>query len=237
MGGAISAPPMRTNYPRCLRDAYALPWLAVVNNALVLSVCPTTLIYMENVETPELHVHSLIENIASFDATEREHQADALAWIKSGAPLFRIQKPDKPPKHLVSYFVLIDPEHKSLLLVDHIKAQLWLPSGGHVDLGETPKDTVLREALEELDQPAVFLRGNDKPFFITIAETVGLTPGHIDVSLWYLLRGKMHHRFNFDRREFNDVAWFSFKEILESSPVIFDPNMQRFTKKLVQYLA
>jgi 8-oxo-dGTP diphosphatase len=183
------------------------------------------------------HVYQLVQGITPHDQSEDEHIQDALKWLKSGLPIYRIQKPDKPPKHLVSYFVLIDPEHRSLLLCDHIKAQLWLPSGGHVDIDEDPKDTVLREMQEELGQSATFLRSNDKPFFVTVTETVGLTPGHIDVSLWYLVRGSIHDHIDFDRREFNDVAWFSFKEIQDSSPVIFDPHMQRFTQKLTRYLA
>ncbi|HJQ08211.1 MAG TPA: NUDIX domain-containing protein [Candidatus Saccharimonadales bacterium] len=185
----------------------------------------------------ESNVYRLVQHIEPYDDVEREHIADTLAWIESGLNIYRIESPDKPPKHLVSYFVLIDPDHKSLLLADHIKAQLWLPSGGHVELGEDPRGTVVREAQEELGQKAVFLRSNDKPFFVTVTQTVGLTAGHTDVSLWYLLRGQLHDHLNFDRREFSNVAWFSFQEVLESSPVIFDPNMHRFTQKLIKYLA
>lgn len=177
-----------------------------------------------------------ITTISPTDALEHEHIVDAVSWVESGAPIFRIQKPDKPPKHLVSYFVLIDPDHNSLLLGDHIKAQLWLPSGGHVELNEHPKQTVIREAQEEIGQKAVFLRGNEKPFFLTVTETVGLTPGHVDVSLWYLLRGSIHDDLQFERREFHDMTWYSFDEILESHPAIFDPHMHRFTQKLVSYL-
>ena len=189
-----------------------------------------------NLPSSHLHVHNLVQAIKPYDDTEREHITDILRWIAGGADLYRIAKPDKPPKHLVSYFVLIDPDHRSILLADHVKAQLWLPSGGHVELDEDPKETVLRESQEELGQDAVFLRGNDKPFFATVTPTVGPTAGHVDVSLWYLLRGHLHDHIDFDRGEFNDIAWFSFDEILESSPVIFDPNMHRFTKKLIDYL-
>ncbi|HTE22572.1 MAG TPA: NUDIX domain-containing protein [Candidatus Limnocylindria bacterium] len=184
----------------------------------------------------ESKVFDLVQDIPAFDELERQHIADIVSWIGSRTNIYRIAKPDKPPKHLVSYFVLIDPDHESLLLADHIKAQLWLPSGGHVEVGEHPKDTVIREAEEELGQPAIFLRNNDKPFFATVTQTVGLTAGHTDVSLWYLIRGSTDDHINFDRGEFNDVAWFTFKEILESSPVIFDPHMQRFTAKLIQHL-
>lgn len=176
-----------------------------------------------------------VESISAYDQLEADHIKDITDWIDSGVGIFRIQKPDVPIKHLVSYFVLIDPEHKSMLLVDHIKAQLWLPSGGHVELNEDPRETVRRESLEELNQKAVFLN-NEQPLFATVTKTVGLTAGHTDVSLWYGLRGDIHQFIDYDRREFNDVEWFTFDEILESDPVIFDPHLQRFTKKLALFL-
>ena len=175
-------------------------------------------------------------SIAPLDEQEHLHIQDIADWIASGAPLFRVKKPDVPLKHLVSYFVLVDPEQNSLLLVDHIKAQLWLPTGGHVLPGEPPVETVKRESIEELNLSAVFLKNNTRPFFATVTTTVGLTPGHTDVSLWYLLRGNKHDFIHYDKTEFTDVEWFTFDEILESDPVIFDPHLQRFTQKLAGYL-
>lgn len=189
--------------------------------------------------TVRSHIQDDIKAIRSFDDLEAKHINDALSWIDSGADLFRVQKPDVPPKHLVSYLVLVDPTHKSILLVDHIKAQLWLPTGGHVKLHEHPWDAVEREAMEELHIRAVPLRRSQHPFFLTVATTVGLTPGHIDVSLWYLLKGSVHEFMNFKKqpkREFHDIEWFTFDEILESDPVIFDPHLQRFTRKLARFL-
>jgi 8-oxo-dGTP pyrophosphatase MutT (NUDIX family) len=177
-----------------------------------------------------------IQAIEAFDDTERAHQLDAIKWLASGVNPFRIKKPDVPPKHLVSYFVLVDPEHKSILLVDHIKAQLWLPSGGHVKFNEHPKMAVIREAEEELNLEAVFLRNNDHPFFITVTPTGGLVPGHTDVSLWYLLRGNVHNFLQYDKSEFTDTEWYTLQEILNSDPVIFDPHLQRFVQKLAAYL-
>src|SRR5581483_3183809 len=124
-----------------------------------------------NLALSNKRVADYIRGIRSYDDIEAEHINDALRWIESGINIYRVEKPDKPPKHLVSYFVLIDPDRKSVLLVDHIKAQLWLPSGGHVDLGEDPKNTVIRELREELQLEAVFLRNNEKPFFLTVSQT------------------------------------------------------------------
>jgi 8-oxo-dGTP diphosphatase len=182
------------------------------------------------------HITDLISSIDPFDEMEQEHIDDALAWIVSGAPLFRVSKPDKPPKHLVSYFVVVDPDHHSILLGDHILAQLWLPSGGHVLPDEDPTETVRRESLEELSREAVFLRGTERPLFLTSNQTVGLTPGHTDISLWYVLRGSVHDYVHFERRELQEVNWFTFDEILASDPAIFDRHMQRFVHKLVDWL-
>lgn len=184
-------------------------------------------------------ISSIIHDVADIvacDDTERAHKEDVVSWLQSGINPFRLKKPDTPPKHLVSYFVLVDPEHHSILLVDHIKAQLWLPSGGHVEINEPPHDAVIREAKEEFGIRAAFLNDEQKPFFITVTETVGLTPGHTDVSLWYLLRGSIHDTPQHDRTEFTDVEWYTFDEILETDPVIFDPHLQRFTAKLGTHL-
>lgn len=190
-----------------------------------------------NIISTEKQIQADVSALVAFDEIEQTHKEDVLGWVESGADLFRIKKPDTPPKHLVSYFVLVDPEHKSILLVDHIKAQLWLPTGGHVMKNEHPTKAVERECLEELNQEAVFLHNKKNPFFVTVTTTGGLTPGHIDVSLWYLLRGDIHSFINFDRAEFGDIERFTFDEILESDPLIFDPHLQRFTKKLAGYLS
>jgi len=49
-----------------------------------------------------------VSSIEPFDAIENAHRADVLAWIDPGVELCRTQKPAIPPKHLVSFFVLVD---------------------------------------------------------------------------------------------------------------------------------
>lgn len=93
-------------------------------------------------------MRSELLEISPLDEVEKSHFEDAIAWVESGAPLFRVSKPATPAKHLVSYFAVID--SGSILLVDHRNAQLWLPSGGHVEQDEDPRRTVVRELKEEL---------------------------------------------------------------------------------------
>jgi 8-oxo-dGTP pyrophosphatase MutT (NUDIX family) len=170
-------------------------------------------------------IFSEIESILPLEAIESAHRADALAWIASGAELCRLAKPATPPRHLVSYIAVI--HEQSILLVDHRNAQLWLPSGGHVEPGEHPRETVTRELLEELGFEASHAIG--RPLMITATETVGLTSGHIDVSLWYLVRANRTQTLKYDEAEFNGVRWFDFSELpFEHS----DPHMRRFIDKV-----
>jgi len=170
-------------------------------------------------------IHAEIEFIVPLDAVEAEHRADAIAWIASGADLCRVAKPAIPPKHLVSYFAVVD--DKGMLLVDHKNAQLWLPSGGHVEPGEHPRETVARELLEELGFNASHEIG--PPLMITSTETVGLVAGHTDVSLWYVVRAERGQALRCDEDEFNGVRWFDFCEIPFARA---DPHLPRFVQKL-----
>jgi 8-oxo-dGTP diphosphatase len=127
----------------------------------------------------------------------------------------------------VSYFALVDEQRGKLLLVDHKLAGLWLPSGGHVEPDEDPTATVVRELAEELGLAADFVYAG--PLFITVTRTRGEDGGHIDVSLWYLIRGDSSRAIEFDRGEFHDVRWFGFSEIPFERT---DPHMRRFVEKL-----
>lgn len=176
-------------------------------------------------------IRNLVSAIAPFDHLEKTHIDFVLKWIDSGAELFRIQKPANPPIHLVSYFLVIDPENQSVLLVDHKKAGLWLPSGGHVEKDEHPRYTVERECVEELGIHAEFLL--DEPLFLTASQTVGTTAGHTDVSLWYLLKGNSTQAIDFDKDEFHEIRWFNLNDIPYDRT---DPHMGRFIEKFSQHL-
>lgn len=173
----------------------------------------------------------IINEIQPFDALEAEHISDTIAWINSGDQVFRIQKPDIPNKHLVSYFLLLDESAKKVLLVDHKKAQLWLPSGGHVEIAEHPLETVKRECIEELGIEADFW--HEKPVFLTSTLTSNDCASHTDVSLWYVLKGNVNNIYNFDVNEFYDIQWFNFDEIPYHKA---DPHIARFIQKLKKML-
>lgn len=174
-----------------------------------------------------LQIRREVASICPFDDEETSAWHDTLAWIDSGVEICRIQKPATPPKHLVSYFVIMDGDH--ILLGDHIISGRLLPPGGHVEPGEHPRTTVERECLEELGLRADFARSG--PQFLTSAVTVGKTPGHTDITLWYLLNGDKTRSLDFDRQEYTMIHWLHRDEIPVERT---DPNLPRFLKKLAQ---
>ena len=170
-------------------------------------------------------IRAEVESIDPLDALELDHRSEVLAWIDSGTPLCRTAKPATPPQHLVSYFAVVDEEN--ILLVDHKNARLWLPPGGHVEEGEHPRDTVAREIREELG----FVPSHEiaAPLMLTCTKTVGVSSGHTDVSLWYVVNAKRSQAMNYDEQEFNGIHWFAFSEApLQRS----DPHLERFIRKL-----
>ena len=67
------------------------------------------------------------------------------------------------------------------------------------------------------------------PLMLTTSETVGMTAGHTDVSLWYVINADRRRELEFDAEEFHSVRWFHFSEALV---VRSDPHLQRFLVKL-----
>jgi 8-oxo-dGTP diphosphatase len=177
-------------------------------------------------------VHELVAGITAIDEQESAHRAQTLRWLEGTDDVFRRSKPDIPPRHLTSYVVLFDHGTGDVLLVDHRKADLWLPPGGHVDPDEHPALTVRRECHEELGFEPTLMDPAERPLFLTVTTTIGLDAGHTDVSLWYVCAGSRQMALRVDPSEFRAARWWSPHEIRASDPHTFDPRFLPFMTKL-----
>ncbi len=174
-------------------------------------------------------VAETIRRLQPGDDVGRNHRDEALAWLASTDDVYRRVKPRTPSPHLVSYFLLIDRAAGRVLLCDHRLSGLWLPTGGHVEPGEDPAETVRREAGEELGITAVFdgACGED-PFFLTVTETTGPpSDRHTDVTLWFALTGDVDQHLEPDAREFHTVRWWAPVELHEADAALFEPHLLR----------
>jgi 8-oxo-dGTP pyrophosphatase MutT (NUDIX family) len=175
---------------------------------------------------------ALLSAITPWDDLEADHVKGVSRWIASGAPLYRNAQADEPPVHLVSYFVALDEVRGELLLVDHRKSGLWLPTGGHVEIGEDPWATVLRECAEELAiaaKPTAIAA--EQPFFVTMTPTRG-DKQHTDVSLWYIVGTDAGSVTEYDKNEFAAIRWLTVPQVLSLPVATVDPHMHRFVRKL-----
>ena len=154
------------------------------------------------------------------DLLGEQHRAEALAWARSGASLWRTAKPATPPMHLVSYVLPVDAD--GLLLLDHRNAGLWLPPGGHVEPGEAPQHCAARELREELGVEAFEVGA---PLMVTITQTVGQTAGHTDVSLWYPVALSRTLPLSVDPAEASAAQWFAWDALPLHRT---DPHLARF---------
>lgn len=69
------------------------------------------------------------------------------------------------------------------------------------------------------------------PSSTTWTRTVG-QERHVDVSLWFALRGRASKPLGWDRREFHAVRWWRIAEVDAADPAQFDPQQGRAIVKL-----
>ncbi|MDA1337982.1 MAG: NUDIX hydrolase [bacterium] len=112
--------------------------------------------------------------------------------------------------HFCAFFVPIHTKSSSIFMGHHIKANLWIPPGGHIDANETPLETAVREIKEELQYTA---KPTDLELFNMTTIDIFNNPvctKHWD--LYYLLNVPEMINFPYEKREFSDARWMDIKE-------------------------
>ena len=84
---------------------------------------------------------SIVEQVAGKDVVKLKF----LNRLEEG----HLTRSENPTSHLCAYFAAYDPATRNVFIGHHKKSGLWLFNGGHMDPGESPAVTVIREAQEE----------------------------------------------------------------------------------------
>jgi len=127
----------------------------------------------------------------------------------------QIVKSEGANNHIGTFFLPINRKTKSIYLVDHIKAKMWIPPGGHIEQNELPEDTVIREFEEELSHRLT----TEKIQLFDLSITPINRPWQNCIThydFWYLVYTKKLP-FKFLRKEFHNAGWFSFEEGLKKT--------------------
>lgn len=125
----------------------------------------------------------LIEIVKYFP--ENETTRAFLTRIQDGL----LSRHENPESHFCVYFAAHDPTTKELFIGHHKKSNLWIFNGGHLDKGESPKNSVAREMKEEWG----IVEGVDNPSLLTI--TSPNNPGHPcrqHFDVWYFISVNRH---------------------------------------------
>lgn len=93
------------------------------------------------------HMLDLLKSHVVMSCTENISKASTLDFLTFQD---RILRDDNIEAHVTGSAVIISPDSKFVLLINHAKIGLWLPPGGHVESDDkTILDTAMREAVEE----------------------------------------------------------------------------------------
>lgn len=145
----------------------------------------------------------------------------------------KIVKKNNVESHFCSFFVPIDKKTNNIFLGHHIKADDWIPPGGHIELNEHPKNTVIREYKEELNHE---LKNEVIELFditITDVSTNPRNPCKVHYDLWYVVYVEKKD-YEYDKGEYYDAGWFDFNEALSK---IKTKHYNATVKKLIQNIA
>lgn len=138
-----------------------------------------------------------------------------LERIKEG----KITRDENPESHICVYFAAYDPNAKQVFIGHHKKSGSWLFNGGHIDEGETMKETLAHEISEEWG-----LDANDfaikPPALLTITEIYNPTkqPCRIHYDLWNFIainKNTFHPVKENLLEEFHEAGWKTSAEARE----------------------
>lgn len=159
--------------------------------------------------------------IAQSPAFDRDIAAAFLSRAEQGD----LTRDENPYTHFCVYFAAYDPGAREVFIGHHKKSGLWLFTGGHMDKGEVPSETLEREIGEEWGKQ---MKADDigDPALLTITEIDNPAKQtcvrHYDI--WYFVPVQ---KATFDPApdllgiEFHQTRWLP---PLQAREVVTDPN-------------
>ena len=149
----------------------------------------------------------------------KEVKEDFLIRLSEGG----YSREENPESHFCVYFAFYDPKKDRVFVGHHKKSDLFLFTGGHVDMGELPVETLEREIFEELGFDWKFSE-EITPSLFTITEINSKTvncKSHYDI--WYFFPSS-EDNFNPDysklSEEFFRISWLDINQAIR---LIKDP--------------
>lgn len=153
-----------------------------------------------------------LKGLLSSHFLDGETIAKFLQKIEQGS----LTRDEDPKSHLCAYFAAYDPDSKQVFIGHHKKSGLWLFNGGHIDEGETIRETLMREIKEEWG-----LDGKDfeikPPALLTITEINNPTKQlcNVHYDLWCFIAVDKDSFMPVEAKlleEFHEAGWKNLEE-------------------------
>lgn len=130
--------------------------------------------------------------------------------------------------HLTATGLVVNETFSKALMIFHKKLQIWLPAGGHVEPGELPHETVIREVFEETGISASIIDASIDLHLKKDREIQIPTPAwvlHEPIPAFKDKQAHMHYDFIYilqtesgncshAEREVEQAKWFTKEELL-----------------------
>lgn len=156
----------------------------------------------------KIHLLELVDTLSSLEHTDKKILKELKNFITTN-PFYT--KKESPEVHVCMFFIPIIQKDRLVYIGHHIKANDWIPPGGHVEPNETAVETIKREMLEELGYGLTTEK--IELFDIAIKDIDNpkqVCKRHYDFV--YLVYMDLPYDFVYDKGEFNDAKWVSFED-------------------------
>ncbi len=148
------------------------------------------------------HFLELIDSLKTNDKIDPLLLNRVTERIKKG----KLVKAENEVDHFCSFLVPVHKETKSIYVGHHIKADEWIPPGGHIEIGESPEDTVRREFTEELS--STLKNELIELFDISITNVFHPSrPCRVHNDFWFAVYMDKKTNFKVDTKEFHEAEW------------------------------
>lgn len=174
---------------------------------------------------------SELKKLESMPRVDREFLRRAYERLEKGSNF--LTKTERVPEHFCVFFVPVHYASHAIYLGHHIKANDWIPPGGHIEPNELPVDAVKREFAEELH----FNLKDEKIelFSLSIKDVThpeGYCARHFD--LWHLVYMDEKTNYDFLKKEYYDAGWFEFTKGAEK--ISKNPDFKKIVLQISAYL-
>lgn len=131
------------------------------------------------------------------------------------------------PGHITTSAIIIAPDARQVLLIDHVTIGRWLQPGGHYEPSQWFHASAAREAVEETGVAGLTLhpwhRGGDVPLVIDSHEVPGKPsrhePDHLHHDLQYLFVADPAAPLTAQREEVHAALWKPVAELEGIAPL------------------